>query len=177
MTRETNVAILAGLGIIVSFGVVLQEIKGTSSRSGRSGPPAGRFTSYSLAPAVDRALAEQPPTPRPPQPNPGRTELASDDRPARDAPHRVAARQTYVVQSNDSLAKIARKMYGQGGADFYRIIYEANKDVLTDERTIRVGQVLVIPSLDSRQAGEAVRAWRHVQSTDSSVAVRDNTTR
>ena len=170
MTGETKIAILAGLGMIVGFGVVLQEIKDTSSPTGRSGPPAGRFTSYSLAPAVDRTLSERSPTPRPPRPGPTRSELASHDGSVRDARRPAAAAQTYEVQSNDSLAKIARKIYGQGGADFYRIIYEANRDVLTDEKTIRVGQVLVIPPLDSRQAGEAVRASRHMQPRGNSVA-------
>ena len=51
--------------------------------------------------------------------------------------------QTYTVQPNDSLSRIAKKFYGS--EQKYRQLFEANRDVLKDENTLAVGQVLVIP--------------------------------
>lgn len=53
----------------------------------------------------------------------------------------------YTVQPNDSLIRIARKVYGRGHDNDYKLIFEANRDVLPDERTLMPGQVLVIPPL------------------------------
>jgi len=51
--------------------------------------------------------------------------------------------QTYVVQSGDSLSKIAQKYYGD--AALYTKIFEANRDVLKDPNKIQPGQKLRIP--------------------------------
>ncbi|MCB0210812.1 MAG: LysM peptidoglycan-binding domain-containing protein [Anaerolineae bacterium] len=51
--------------------------------------------------------------------------------------------QLYTVQSGDSLSRIALQVYGQ--ASLWTIIFEANRDVLSDPSLIRPGQVLVIP--------------------------------
>ena len=53
---------------------------------------------------------------------------------------------TYRVQAGDSFWKIAERLYGDG----YKFLelYEANKDQVTDENLLVVGQVLRIPSLD-----------------------------
>lgn len=50
---------------------------------------------------------------------------------------------TYVVQPGDNLWKIAKKVYGQGFA--WRRIFEANRNVISNPRTIHVGQQLLIP--------------------------------
>ena len=50
---------------------------------------------------------------------------------------------TYVVQSGDSLWKISRKVYGVGW--FWKKIYNANKDKISDPHYLYVGQVLTIP--------------------------------
>lgn len=50
---------------------------------------------------------------------------------------------TYVVQSGDSLSKIAKEHYGN--ANDYMKIFEANRDKLSDPDKIQPGQELVIP--------------------------------
>ena len=51
--------------------------------------------------------------------------------------------QTYVVQSGDSLSKIAQKYYGDPA--LYTKIFEANRDLLKDPNRISPGQKLRIP--------------------------------
>ena len=51
--------------------------------------------------------------------------------------------QTYVVQSGDSLSKIAQKYYGDPA--LYTKIFEANRDLLKDPNRIQPGQKLRIP--------------------------------
>ncbi len=55
----------------------------------------------------------------------------------------LAGTNTYVVQSGDTLWKIADNLYGKGWK--WRTIYEANKNVVADPESIYAGQVLVIP--------------------------------
>ena len=50
----------------------------------------------------------------------------------------------WVVQSGDSLSKIAKRAYDDGNK--YMRIFEANKDVLKDPDKIQVGQKLTIPN-------------------------------
>ena len=50
---------------------------------------------------------------------------------------------TVVVQTGDSLYKIALRVYGDGYS-FVRL-YEANKDIIADPNIVRVGQVLKVP--------------------------------
>jgi LysM repeat protein len=54
-----------------------------------------------------------------------------------------AGQTTYTIQSGDSPWTIAQKVYGDGSK--YRLIMDANG--LTDQTKLRVGQVLVIPTL------------------------------
>lgn len=56
----------------------------------------------------------------------------------------TAEGEVYVVQSGDSLWKIASEFYGSGRQ--WRRIYEANKEVLPDPSMIRRGLQLVIPA-------------------------------
>lgn len=49
----------------------------------------------------------------------------------------------YVVQSGDTLWKIAKKKYGKSSK--WRKIYEANKSTMSDPNKLRVGQVIVLP--------------------------------
>jgi nucleoid-associated protein YgaU len=51
--------------------------------------------------------------------------------------------QTYVVQSGDSLSKIAQRFYGD--ASLYNKIFEANREILKDPNKISPGQKLRIP--------------------------------
>ena len=50
---------------------------------------------------------------------------------------------TYTIQPGDTLSLVARQMYGQ--ANLWRIIFEANRDILTDPSRIKPGQVIKIP--------------------------------
>lgn len=60
-------------------------------------------------------------------------------------PEPTATPDTYVVQRNDNLSKIAQKIYGD--RKYWRAIYEANSDVIKSDYTIWANQVLVIPSI------------------------------
>jgi nucleoid-associated protein YgaU len=65
--------------------------------------------------------------------------MADDNTPAADNPYT----QTYVVQSGDTLSKIAQKYYGD--ASLYTKIFQANRDILKDPNKIFPGQKLKIP--------------------------------
>lgn len=68
------------------------------------------------------------------------------------------APRTYKVQPNDTLIGIARKVYGREHWRQYKRIVAANRDSLSDEAKISVGQVLVIPALPaSRPPSPAAR--------------------
>jgi len=86
------------------------------------------------------ALAVQPPAPsRPPPPGTGASI------PPATAPAQTGARptDTYRVQRGDTLSRIASQMYND--ANQWHRIYEANRDKLPTEQSLREGQVLVIP--------------------------------
>ncbi|HXY75677.1 MAG TPA: LysM peptidoglycan-binding domain-containing protein [Steroidobacteraceae bacterium] len=51
--------------------------------------------------------------------------------------------QTHLVQSGDTLSKLAQRYYGD--ASLYTKIFQANRDVLSDPNKIQVGQKLRIP--------------------------------
>ena len=59
------------------------------------------------------------------------------------APKAPGSERTYTVVAGDSLSKIAKKMYGDAAK--WKLIFEANKDQLTDPDKIKPGQVLRIP--------------------------------
>ncbi|HIZ78546.1 MAG TPA: bifunctional metallophosphatase/5'-nucleotidase [Candidatus Lachnoclostridium stercorigallinarum] len=60
---------------------------------------------------------------------------------------------TYTVQSGDSLSRIAKRELGS--YNLWNVIYEANRDQISDPNVIRPGQVLVIPG---SQAAEGEKA-------------------
>ena len=49
----------------------------------------------------------------------------------------------YTVEKGDTLAKISGKVYGN--TKYYKAIYEANREALSSETSIRIGQRLRIP--------------------------------
>lgn len=61
---------------------------------------------------------------------------ASEEKPAQPV-------RTYTVQSGDSLSAIAKREYGDAGA--WRVIYEANRDQISNPDLIHPGQELKIP--------------------------------
>lgn len=50
---------------------------------------------------------------------------------------------TYTVVSGDSLSKIAKRFYGN--ANHWRVIFEANRDQISNPDLIHPGQVLKVP--------------------------------
>lgn len=86
------------------------------------------------------------------------TDIAERTRVERPQPVRPSLPQTYVVQSGDSLADIAKKFYGpeQGNkrANIDRI-FQANRNLLSSPHEIYVGQKLTIPPLPTSTAGQA----------------------
>ena len=68
---------------------------------------------------------------------------ASTELPAVTPAATPTAGSTYVVQSGDTLWKIASRAYGDGSA--YPKIFEANRGVLKQPEHIVPGQQLVIP--------------------------------
>lgn len=58
-----------------------------------------------------------------------------------------SAGRTIVVLKGESLSKIAAKIYGSGRK--YYLLYEANKDTISNPNSIAVGQVLKVPPLPS----------------------------
>lgn len=56
---------------------------------------------------------------------------------------------TYEVRPNDSLSGIAERVYGD--ATKWRVIQQANREVLGDSDILRIGQVLVIPEDENRR--------------------------
>jgi nucleoid-associated protein YgaU len=82
------------------------------------------------------------PTDKGPRPDFSDVTSASSSAPARNTTDREV---TYTVQKGDSLSKIARDQYGDGGK--WKAIFEANRDQITNPDLIHPGQVLKIPSL------------------------------
>ena len=65
----------------------------------------------------------------------------ASQQPSQQAP--ASGGQTYIVQSGDSLSKIAKQFYSDANA--YMDIFNANRDKVTDPNKIQPGQQLVIP--------------------------------
>ena len=63
---------------------------------------------------------------------------------------------TYTVVRGDTLASIARKLYGD--AYYYPLILVASKDVVSDPDEIEVGMVLTIPDLPRNLDDAGARA-------------------
>lgn len=60
-----------------------------------------------------------------------------------NTPPEEAPVRTYTVQSGDTLWRLAQSYYGSGAQ--FPVIFEANRDKLSDPNKIQVGQVLTIP--------------------------------
>lgn len=60
---------------------------------------------------------------------------------------------SYTVQSGDSLSRIAKRELGS--YNLWNVIYEANRDQISDPNMIRPGQVLVIPGSQTAEGEKA----------------------
>jgi nucleoid-associated protein YgaU len=70
--------------------------------------------------------------------------VSSSSQPQRtEAPRPSDAPRTYTVQSGDTLSAISRQMYGTPSR--WIDIYQANRDRLSSESALRVGQEIRIP--------------------------------
>ena len=72
------------------------------------------------------------------------TVVVEETRSAENSPE-PSSNQSYTVKSGDTLWNLAKKYYGNGSK--YTVIYEANKDKITNPNLIYDGQVLTIPAL------------------------------
>ena len=88
-------------------------------------PASAQKTLDGLAEAGRRFQATSEPAGKPPEPKPS------------------PEPRTYTVQPGDTLSVISKQMYGQ--SSLWQIIFEANRNMLSDPSRIRPGQVLVIP--------------------------------
>ncbi len=77
-----------------------------------------------------------------PEPTPAPTPSYRDNPPAEETSSKAAVTE-YVIQKNDTLQKISKKVYGTY-KKWYQI-YEANKDILTDPNRIKPGLTIRIP--------------------------------
>lgn len=64
----------------------------------------------------------------------------------------VYEERTYKVKPGDTLDKIAARDDIYGDPTKWRVIYEANRDIIDNPNKIYVGQILVIPSADSTRS-------------------------
>lgn len=76
-------------------------------------------------------------------PNSIEENVMADDKSSTTTPSNNPYTQIHVVQSGDTLSKIAQKYYGD--ASLYTKIFQANRDVLSDPNKISPGQKLRIP--------------------------------
>jgi len=140
LSRETRISLVLGLGIIIGFGVVLTQLRPTAPANAGA---ADRFTLR----ADDQPVLPFAPPRRVAAPVAVRRGAGDGNLAGRRRARAVAPQRRYVVRPNDSLTRIAQRVYGRGNAKYYKRIYEANRGILPNERTLRVGQVLVIPPL------------------------------
>jgi nucleoid-associated protein YgaU len=63
---------------------------------------------------------------------------------------------TYKVKARDTLAKIAKSVYGPDHEKDYKLILLANKDTVHTETSLQVDQVLVIPPLPAPAPAPAI---------------------
>lgn len=177
MTRETKVGLLVGLAFIVLFGIIITEKSGTIENADPESSD-GTTTRLPQASSLRQVLPQakfSSPTVR--QRNePGETTVAEIpgeqilEPPLIDSLSRVPVipmierdrgalqrrpngrdnPQTtfYTVKPGDTLIGIARKVYGPSHAEFYKHIFNANRDVLeSEDAMLWIGMKLKIPPL------------------------------
>ena len=61
----------------------------------------------------------------------------------------MTSRETYIVQPRDTLSKISRMHYGDSSG--VELIYQANKDKITDKNVLKPGTTLIIPPMPKKE--------------------------
>lgn len=142
MTRQTRIALLLVLVFAVLFMVVVSDLN-TKPQQATDTAEEGRKveTFYAQAPVIRNV----PNVGQVNRPRPRHISLVAQGA-SSDANVQTTGR-VYVVQANDSLHKIAQKVYGPQQGKEYRRIYQANYDLFCDQGVLREGQKLVIPPL------------------------------
>jgi nucleoid-associated protein YgaU len=64
-------------------------------------------------------------------------------------PVTTAAKHFYTVQKGDTLIKISRHFYGTGR--YYKLIFDANRNILSSVFSLKPGQVLEIPKIQKQE--------------------------
>ncbi|MDD5727127.1 MAG: LysM peptidoglycan-binding domain-containing protein [Victivallales bacterium] len=77
------------------------------------------------------------------EPPPFRLNTGAAGTTADTATEKMDGERVYTVMKGDSLSSISRSFYGS--SRYYKFIFDANRDVLPDETSLRPGQVLKIP--------------------------------
>lgn len=90
---------------------------------------------YTQVPARNQSVAQQP----------ARTERLNTQTQTQPQTMQATtqAERTYTIKPGDSLYKISREVYGNGGR--WREILEANRDRIPDEKNLKVGTTIRIP--------------------------------
>ena len=156
MTPETRIGLLVGLAFIVTFGLILSELMSSkmptaataafeeSKSPGGAAPlqgPSGGHDGGRASPRSGGAL---------PLAAVGLREGGGQQaRPPSPGQSATAAKITHKVQPGDTLIKIARRYYGPAHGEEYLRIYQANRQVISDESSLQIGRELVIPPLKS----------------------------
>jgi nucleoid-associated protein YgaU len=68
--------------------------------------------------------------------------------PVKSIPKKKEIPEFYVVKQGDALSKISREIYGD--IKYYKLILEANRDILSSETQVQIGQKLKIPKLPEK---------------------------
>lgn len=75
----------------------------------------------------------------------------------------------YTVVSGDSLSRIAGRHYGRQSHEFVEAIFNANRNVLSDPDSLKVGMKLILPDLkNSNQASNSRNTNRHKPASSNS---------
>ncbi len=77
------------------------------------------------------------------------TESGETDKMRSEFPDHFVITRTYKIKSGDSLSKISREVYGS--SKYYKLIFDANSDILESESKLDVGQELRIPQLQKEK--------------------------
>ena len=113
---------------VQQIALLKREIDSLKAQLARTSPSKPAVAESKARPAVAQLETEDAVAVAPPVPAP---------KPAQPAV------QTYVVQSGDTLSSISTRMYKDPTK--WKVIYDANRNVLVSPQSVKVGQTLMIP--------------------------------